>query len=156
MSRSVVLQDFDKFDRRWLLDIPGGRIEPTEAQPTHGLLATGFRREDEPRDDAFAAIYADDGMMWFQTGSQRWPLREVRVERRDGTNPNQARGVIKRADTVVAAFSYRNPLAQSPAVLDPTYDAIDAETDDFFLYLSNVATPEWSDRAAEKWSVGSR
>ena len=75
------------------------------------------------------------------------------MERTDGTNPLQARGIIKRGDTQVAAFSYRNPLSASLAVLDPTYDAIDAETGDFFLYLSNVATPEWSDRAAAKWSA---
>ena len=160
MTGSVALRDHDWFRKRWLLDIARGELTPLDQQPTHGWVVLGLSRVDVPQATTFLALYSDEGSLWLQSGTDRWPVRELVAERSVSEDFSRVRGRLRwrASGQQVALFAYPNPLDDPVVRSDPTFDWIDAEAADFFLYLTHTVTntPDWADRAAEHWRIGMR
>ena len=81
------------------------------------------------------AIRRDDESLVFQAGTRWWRLTEE-VELR------VTRGVCRRFEIREhgqAAFALRYVFRGAvQAAIDPTYDALDEESDDFFLYVTEM------------------
>jgi hypothetical protein len=91
------------------------------------------------------AIRKDDESLIFQAGPSWWRLSndvELRV----------TRGFIRRFQLARGgrtAFSLRYVFrGAAQAAVDPTYDAIDEESDDFYLYVTEMWR-HWKDRSME-------
>jgi len=81
------------------------------------------------------AIRSDNDSLIFQHGSNTWRLRPE--------NEFQTTSGLFRRFTIIRAgqieFSVRYRFGGTlMAAIDPTYDAIDEESDDFFLYVVSI------------------
>jgi hypothetical protein len=84
------------------------------------------------------AIRSDDESLLFQQGSETWRLRP---ENEFHVTPGPIRKVftIEREGRVVFSLRYRLRLfAVISAIVDPAYDAMSQEADDFFVYVVNM------------------
>lgn len=83
------------------------------------------------------AIRSDEESLLFQHGSETWRLRP---ENEFHVSSGLFRlFTIQRAGRAVFSLKYRLSFGGAVlAVIDPTYDAMDDETDDFFVYVVNM------------------
>jgi hypothetical protein len=98
-------------------------------------------------------MYSDGGRVYFQYGERRWDLlaRGTRVEWKRAGKLNTIQ-VLER-DTLAFELSYRSVLSSLHARWDPTFDAMDEETEDLFLWVyRRAADREWLSHAGESWS----
>lgn len=93
------------------------------------------------------AIHRDDQSLIFQTGPRRWRLTgnvELQI----------TRGLVRRFEIKehgLASFSLRYIfLGATQAAIDPTYDGIDEEIDDFFLYVTEMWR-HWKDKGIDEF-----
>lgn len=123
----MLLQDFDHHGRTWALDPRTGLLSPASGR-CHGYAHVG--------EEAPAALYADpsDGepTLWLQYGQRRWDCGTVTT--RQSSAPDGSRRFTVE-DARGTALELRYP-APDPGPFDPTYDWIDAEADDFFLWAA--------------------
>lgn len=91
------------------------------------------------------AIHRDDQSLIFQAGPRRWRLT-------GGIELQVSRGLVRRFEIKergLTLFSLRYIFrGAAQAAIDPAYDAIDEETDDFFLYVT-VMWRHWKDRSMD-------
>jgi hypothetical protein len=88
------------------------------------------------------AIRKDDQSLIFQSGQRCWRLdRDVHLSIRRGL---RRLFEIKRGDVTEFQIHYEFRGALH-AIIDPTYDAIDEESDDFFLYVTEMWL-HWKDK----------
>lgn len=133
----MLLQDYDRHGRTWDLDPRTGLLSPASGR-CHGFVHMG--------EAVAAALYADpadaseQANLWLQYGQLRWNCDRVTVHQAalpDGTR----RFTVEEAgaDARGTALDLRYP-APDPGPFDPTYDWIDAESDDFFLWAAGRLT----------------
>ncbi len=129
---AILLKDYVRFNRRWLLEVESGALREAGEGIAHGFVVDGLARVDRPAHDQFAAIYADSGELWFQTGADRWSVTALEI---DHTVPNPANDPVNR--------------------MDPTFDYLEAEAADFFLFMSNALRSKgWRRGILDLWTVG--
>lgn len=92
------------------------------------------------------ALYHDDQSILLQCNTQKWrAIPEYTVSL---TNLWILRNFkIQHQGKVVFSIWYK-PKGLLFSRIDPTYDAIDAESDDFFLYLNNMWT-SWINKLSQ-------
>ncbi|MER5252580.1 MULTISPECIES: hypothetical protein [unclassified Streptomyces] len=132
----MLLQDYDRHGRTWALDPRTGLLSP--ASPAsgrcHGFVHAG--------DEATAALYADpseaEPTLWLQYGGRRWDCATVTAHQSTGPNGTR-RFTVEGARGTALELLYPAP---DPGPFDPTYDGMDAEGDDFFLWAAGRLTDE--------------
>ncbi|MFF1698693.1 hypothetical protein ACFVXC_34550 [Streptomyces sp. NPDC058257] len=123
----MLLQDYDRHGRTWALDPRTGLVSPGSGR-CHGFVHVS--------DEATAALYADpsDGepALWLQYRQRRWNCATVMAHQSPGPNGTR-RFTVEDARGTALELLYPAP---DPGPFDPTYDWIDAEGDDFFLWAA--------------------
>lgn len=151
----MALRDWEHADRRWALDVErGSLVEDGDGVP-HGFVVRG---EDAGAAGwEFAAAYADGGALWLQVGAKRWQITSINVEHVVIADGSRCLAMVRRGPEEVLTVPYRNPLADDTALLDPTFDATDAELADFFLWLSRcLHRSGWTESILPIWEAGLR
>ncbi|MDJ0758992.1 MAG: hypothetical protein QNJ19_06305 [Woeseiaceae bacterium] len=95
------------------------------------------------------ALWHDGDALVFQHGQHRWNLTPDVTLRVTGRNRRTFR-VLRNGDEAFR-FTYFAKWAIFSFV-DPTYDALDAESDDFFLYVTAM-WKHWKDRRADEFTA---
>ncbi|MGW5735103.1 MULTISPECIES: hypothetical protein [Streptomyces] len=124
------LQDYAHHGRTWALDPRTGLLTP--APPAsgrcHGFVRTGVEA---------AALYADpsdpEPVLWLQYGRRRWDCATVTVRQWSGSDDGTRHFTVDDARGPALDLTYPAPDA---GPFDPTYDGIDADADDFFLWAA--------------------
>jgi hypothetical protein len=118
-----------------------GEVRPTESNDNNDI-EWGFLWKQRGK---WFAIWRDDKHLVFQHKSQQWRLasdHEFRV-RRGFRRKFEIIERISSRNKQVFSFSYWFKGAAF-VFIDPTYDAIDEESDDFFLYIVTM-WQSWKD-----------
>ncbi|MFG2647969.1 hypothetical protein [Streptomyces sp. NPDC048436] len=127
----MLLQDYDRHGRTWALDPRTGLVSPASGR-CHGFVHVG--------EEVAAALYADplaaEAVLWFQYGQLRWDCATVTVHQASERDGSRSFTVEEACGT---ALELRYP-APDPGPFDPSYDWIDAEADDFFLWVAGRLT----------------
>ncbi|MEV6752526.1 hypothetical protein [Streptomyces sp. NPDC051214] len=135
----MLLQDYDHHGRTWDLDPRTGLLAPASGR-CHGFVHLG--------EAGTAALYADPSdeaaTLWLQIGRRRWDCDAVTV--RQSAGPDASRRFTVE-DARGTALELRYP-APDPGPFDPTYDWMDAEADDFFLWASGRLADTAADTSA--------
>jgi hypothetical protein len=81
------------------------------------------------------ALYEQDGVAWFQAGSDRWPQPELRgsATHRVGRFAVTAEFHLSREGRELFRIRYWVPWVGLMGNIDPTYDGLDHGTDDFLF-----------------------
>jgi hypothetical protein len=123
----MLLQDYDHHGRTWALDPRTGFVSPASGR-CHGFVHVGG--------EAAAALYADplatEAVLWFQYGQRRWNCSAVTALQLSAPGGSRT---FTLEEAGRAVFELRYP-APDPGPFDPSYDWIDAEADDFFLWAA--------------------
>ncbi|WP_367038997.1 hypothetical protein [Streptomyces sp. Je 1-332] len=128
----MLLKDYDQHGRTWALDPRTGLLSPASGR-CHGFVHAGG--------EAAAALYADpadeEPVLWLQYGRRRWNCDTVAAHQ--ATRPDGTRRftVEDTRGTVLLELLYPAP---DTGPFDPTYDWVDAEADDFFLWVAGRLT----------------
>lgn len=89
------------------------------------------------------AIRCDDESLVFQHGAATWRLRPENEF--DVSGRLFRRFTIRREEHAIFSLKYRGRLGGLLlSIIDPSYDAMDDEADDFFVYVANMWR-EWKD-----------
>ncbi|MGW7066203.1 hypothetical protein ACWGII_01620 [Streptomyces sp. NPDC054855] len=127
----MLLKDYDHHGRAWALDPRTGLLSPASGR-CHGFVHAG---EAGP-----AALYADPSdeaaTLWLQIGRRRWDCDTVTVRQSTGSGTTR-RFTVEEARGAALELLYPAP---DSGPLDPTYDWMDAEADDFFLWAAGRLT----------------
>ncbi|MEV8022126.1 hypothetical protein AB0O76_38605 [Streptomyces sp. NPDC086554] len=119
----MILRDYDHHGRTWELNPRTGLLSPASGR-CHGFVHVGA--------DAATALYADTETLWLQHGQHRWDCATVTVHQ-----STQAHGTrlftVEDAQGTALELPYPAP---DSGPFDPTYDWIDAESDDFYLWAA--------------------
>jgi hypothetical protein len=118
-------------------------------QPTAGV---GCRVRTREAGRIFAALYVESGALWLGLGAGRCNLDsgaftvDHPIERGRCVFSFNATGMH-------CSYSYRDPAHSLWAFMDPTYDAIDRDSDDFLWFVARtIADPWWRDSAKRTWA----
>ncbi len=115
-----------------------GRVGPV-VQESVASASWGFLWEENGQ---WFAIRKDDQSLIFQSGPRSWRLdRDVQLLVHRGL---RRRFEVKRDGVTEFQISY-DFRGELYAAIDPTYDAIDEESDDFFLYVTEMWL-HWKDK----------
>lgn len=122
-------------------------IEARKAHACHGF-ANGS-------DTDWVAVYSLGGQLWFQAGSDKWGLENSEItvswNRMWFLAMNQFR--LFKGDKCVFSKRYRSALLG--ALRDPTFDVLDEEGVDFYLWLyRGTQRPDWKPEVKELWARG--
>jgi len=135
----MVLTDYGHPGGLMELDPASGAVKP----PPPGSIRDEWGFVWKQRGQWFA-IRSDDESLLFQHGPATWRLRP---QNEFDAGPGLFRRfTIRREGHVVFSLRYRRRLGGALlAIVDPTYDAMDEEADDFFVYVANMWR-EWKDQ----------
>ncbi len=95
------------------------------------------------------AFYRDDISLLLQCGREKWRVTPDSAASVKGSFLRHFR--ISRDNRVIFSMRYK-PKGVLFWLVDPTYDAIDAESDDFFLYVSNMWS-YWASRPITDFEI---
>jgi len=155
-SDTVWLQDWQRKRRHRRFDLRTGRCLESKVRETDKPSATSYFGVCSRCSAGFVLVYRTLEAVWLQLGSERVRMdnREalflherrlgglvslLRIEWRDGSRP----ALTLRSFSVARAVM---PL------IDFTFDQIDAEEEDFFLWVTNQANdPTWVSWVMERW-----
>jgi hypothetical protein len=96
------------------------------------------------------ALWSDGRVLYFQAERQRWTVNKsgyAAIEEKDGLRTFR----IQERGAVVFVIHYPSPAGRILNRLDPTYDSLDDELQDFCRYVVRV----WSDQGIQKAFVES-
>src|SRR5262245_460711 len=77
---SIVLKDWDWAGRHWVLDTSSGAAQPRGSSVYHGFLSAFPGYDRDAAVQRVAAVYADDGRLWFQLDGMRWEFQDVEFD----------------------------------------------------------------------------
>jgi hypothetical protein len=150
----VLLRDWDRADRSWLLDTSSGRAVTAAKGPFQGFLRSLHSNECEPGVPIIAAVYAESDSLWFQADDKRWKLDELEFRSSVGLVGNN-RFTTLRQGKVILDISYTGPFSDLLYRNDPTFDELDLELIDFFYFISaNAGRASWRSSVLAEWSRG--
>lgn len=151
----ISLADWELYDVIRLLDTESGvAVVDPSARVAHGFVAVADA--DGGRAGwQVVAVYASSGELILQIDNRRWNLDRVEL-----VHEHVAEGSLCSFAVIVAGVrefeanyvSYRmDPLNQA----DPSFDALDEELQDMFLWLARMAGKEsWRTSATQNWDAG--
>jgi hypothetical protein len=122
----------------------------TDADPVYGFAAS--ERSIYGRRHWFALYRSNDAII-FQTGTSKWAVADTRVEFRH-TRPHPFASEFEVRVDGQLAFSIRYPHLSRLlfALIDPTYDKIDQESDYLLEFVSeNANSRAWRDNVLGQW-----
>ncbi len=152
---AILLKDYVRFNRRWLLEVESGALREAGEGIAHGFVVDALARVDQPAHDQFAAIYADSGELWFQTGADRWSVTALEIDHTVAPDFATVTVTVTNDGAQLAIFSYPNPANDPVNRMDPTFDYLEAEAADFFLFMSNALRSKgWRRGILDLWTVG--
>jgi len=100
------------------------------------------------------AVWRDGDGLVFQAMTKRWPITDgfrFACDSKD-SDPNRAFTVLDSEGQVEYHLEYEPSISDLAKTKDPTWDVIDEEQSDFFLWLSHLAADEaWMDGLADSW-----
>ena len=155
-SDTVWLQDWQRKRIHRRFDLRAGRCLESKLRETDRPSATSYFGVCSRCSAGFVLVYRTLEAVWLQLGSERVRMdhrealffherrlgglfSKLRIESRDGSTPA----------LIVRSFSFARALMP---LIDPTFDQIDAEEEDFFLWVSNRANdPTWVSWVLERW-----
>ena len=117
------------------------------ALTTRGL---GHRSENQ-----LAAAYGERGRLFLQCGGLRWDLQDPSVDLSWEPLPDQGRNTFRVTIGGREAFvsTYPSPRANAINQADPSFDPLDEELQDFFLWLTRLSRdPKWMEDMVRAWS----
>lgn len=153
MSR-ILLARYRKPERHVGLDLDSARfslVRPGRRPAGSPCgIADSVRRLNGRR--IWLALFRHDGELWLQAGNQRWGAGEVIGQVEHVTRPSLmiAQFTLPGPRRRGLRFRYPIPWVGVMSRLDPTYDHLDHEGDDFPYYIANVLENEAS--AAAFWT----
>lgn len=133
---------------RFAVERPGRAVDEAPCGVAGTVRRLGGRRE-------WLALYRHEGVLWFQLGARRWPAADL---------AGKAEHTLRRS-LFLAEFALRGVPGRSVRLryvvpwvgimsrVDPTYDGLDHEADDFPSYVASVlndaamASTLWPDAA---------
>lgn len=153
---SVVLRDYDFYDRFWLLDPASGRAARVPAGASHGFLHAEPGGSGPAGLPGISAVYSDSSTVWFQADGRRWDVSGLEFSY--GVNlEGQVSLLVIAGDAAVIDASYPGPLTDSLNRTDPALDDVDVESQDFFYYLFlRKQQPGWVTGVLPRWGEGVR
>ena len=104
------------------------------------------------RRQAFALFRSGDAL-FFCAGRHRWKLGQPGLRfAHDHPFPFLSRFRVFESDRVVFSSSYSHIGRLLFALLDPTYDKIDEDSDFFLAFVAeNAQSPEWQANIRNRW-----
>jgi len=102
------------------------------------------------------AVYADGGDLILQCGARRWSLRDASVKLSVTRNPDGKINTFRVEANGRSEFEVSYPSALSDPLnrADPSFDVLDEETEDFFLWLARAANdPQWVANVIRTWGA---
>ncbi|WP_326609316.1 hypothetical protein OIE62_37045 [Streptomyces scopuliridis] len=129
----VLLQDYDRHDRVWALDLRSGEVSPASGR-CHGFVRLQMPQHPGPAREnrEAAALFAEAGTLWFQYSDRRWDCASVTV-RHSGSPDGTRRFTVTGPHGIALDLLYTAPV---PEPFDASYDAIDALEDDFLHWVA--------------------
>jgi len=104
------------------------------------------------------AVYAVMGQLYLQIAERRWRVDQPNVKiifKRLSKKKNRVK--IEVTGEIVFSEDYPSALSDPVNAADPTFDAMDEESEDFWLWASrSLADADQRRDAATFWSGGSR
>jgi hypothetical protein len=95
-------------------------------------------------------------MLWFQADGQRWPLEDMQFDWA-GESDGLTRLTATAYGATATRTAYFGPAADPLNRADPSFDALDLELQDFFLYVArNSKDPSWRESVRLAWATGVR
>lgn len=151
----VCLAVWGKPNRFVELDPASGRTKSVGAavvETVDGAKTSGFVHL---RGRRVGAVYSSEGTIFFQWGAARWDLRnpEIKVFWERGPSRLWNRFRVEAAGVVRVSVRYVSRRALPQNWIDGTFDSLDEELQDFFLWLAKSANdPEWIAGVRDTWS----
>ncbi len=147
---NVLLKDWNRAGRSWILDISSGSARVSGNGVYHGFLAALSRRDGDAMVALVAAVYADSGKLWFQVDGRRWEVEDVDFESKADVS-GMSRFTILSHGRAVADIVYPDPVNRS----DLSFDELDLELQDIFYFMSkNGGDPVWRAGVLSLWGKG--
>lgn len=150
----IALKDWDLHRRTWWLDLGTDQVTEADAARCHGYLTVLPETVTDGERPRFVAVYSAEGRLWLHAGARLWSLDRVRAvhETRDGgwcafrvTDPSGPPWELR----------YRDFAREEAQRLDPTFDGLDEQIWDVFLFVArNVSRPGWRQAVTEAWGEG--
>lgn len=104
---------------------------------------------------SIVTLWSDGVALWFGVGSQRWNLfaEDVKYRWCRGRNKEENIVAIERGGVEVFRRPYPSVFSQPAVALDPTYDAMDEEGEDFFAWLNgSLRNERWRELWTTDWA----
>lgn len=148
-SRAARDVEFDpRTGKGRVVALPGARDEGDEL--------SGFAARERPLLGLgeWFAVYRGGDELFFHAGSRRWELQrpEIRLlhERR---NPLRSRFLVLEGGREVYAIDYSHVIRSLFALIDPTYDKLDEDSDFFLEFMAaHARDPAWQENALARWT----
>lgn len=152
-ENAIVVKSFDEAGALIAFDPQSGRFRELGSDSEEGQTSRGIAHI---QDGTLGAVYADGGRLMLQLGTRRWrlgdPLVRLELSRSDDRMVNTFR--VNVAGRNEAEMTYRSPRADPINQADPSFDALDEELQDFFLWVArNSKDPGWIADLARNWSA---
>ena len=150
---NVLLKDWDWARRYWVLDTSSGSARPSGGGPCHGFLSALPRRDGDAA-VRVAAVYAENGALWFQADGKRWKVEDVEFGHKLDASGASQFTVLHNGESVVDIV-YLGPAADPVNLSDPSFDTLDMEMQDIFYFLArNSRDPTWRAGVLSHWQDG--
>jgi hypothetical protein len=147
---ALVVKSHDAAEQLLLVDRLTGTFEIRPA----GEVAHGF---GHVVNGMACAVYADAGELILQCGRQRCSLGESSVKLEISRSQDLMVNTFRVARNGYAEFEVTYPsVLNDPLVRrDPTYDTMDEELEDFFVWVAQSAgNPRWVSSVSRVWAEG--
>jgi hypothetical protein len=155
-QKTILLQVHDKWAEIGQIDVTTGvarislKDQKTQPGPFHGFLVI-------ERGHA-KSVYSDNGTLFLQIDNRRWDLTQDNVKihfKRLNWKKNRVR--VEALGEIVFHEDYPSALTDPVNANDPTFDGMDEEAFDFWLWLSRCAgEPKWQTDVLNLWTRGFR
>jgi hypothetical protein len=102
------------------------------------------------------ALYRSGDALFFSAGARRWKLGDPGLRFTHGhRGPFMSNFRVVESEGVGYSLLYPHVGRTVYAIVDPTYDGIDRDSDFFLAFVAeNAQKTEWQENIRERWSSG--
>lgn len=151
----IVLADRDRFGVAWRVDTESGTVLGGPVTGiAHGLVHLRGH-EAASTDWRLAAVYSSGGRLLLQVDDRRWDLENVEVTHDRSADGMFCTFTVSDREGIQFELVYvslrLDPLNQA----DPSFDDLDEECQDFFLWIGRDApSSQWRADVLAGWGTG--
>jgi hypothetical protein len=122
-------------------------------QQPHAAALNGFLVEERGHTKS---VYAENGTLFLQIDGHRWDLVQNNVKIRwKRVTAKKNRVKVEASGKIIFREDYPSALADPVNANDPTFDGMDEEAFDFWLWLFRCAgDPKWQNGVLNLWTKG--